>query len=254
MINVRSCELSVLTIPKAACHSVDHRRVVKAIVRVLDPENRFHPPHMVLCWDESARCGLDSLNSVALCALLPVSFISIFLSTAGNFHQFSPNPEHDPSDCLMRGELTMLPPITKVGFDQFAEKVDCSKGTRYEWGCYWVNLLLWRRQGSRRSMVRVILTLSDMFHSSMSLSATALQLLEIASGPNSIGIPMSTSMPLKMPARQGWPRQNSDMNVNVPLTNGIVNGMIGSTGSPVQQHMSSPTLAGQSSPVCLVNG
>jgi len=76
-----------------------------------------------------------------------------------------------------------------------------------------------------------------------------------AAGPNSMGIPTSTSMPLKMPARQGWPRQNSDMNVNGHLTNGNVNGMMGPpTGSPVQQHMSSPTLAGRSSPVRLVNG
>jgi len=75
--------------------------------------------------------------------------------------------------------------------------------------------------------------------------------LSVAVGPNSMGIPMSTNMP----ARQGWPRQNSVMNVNGPLTNGNVNGMMGPpTGSPVQQHMSSPTLAGRSSPVRLVNG
>ena len=72
---------------------------------------------------------------------------------------------------------------------------------------------------------------------------------------NAMGIPTTTSMPLKMPPtrQMGWPRQNSD--VQQPPTGGNVNGMMGPpTGSPVQQHMSSPTLAGRSSPVRLVNG
>jgi hypothetical protein len=77
---------------------------------------------------------------------------------------------------------------------------------------------------------------------------------------NALGLPTTTNMPLKMPPtrQMGWPRQGSEANVNgvpQPQTNGNANGIMGPpTGSPVQQHMSSPTMAGRSSPVRLVNG
>lgn len=74
----------------------------------------------------------------------------------------------------------------------------------------------------------------------------------------SMGISPTTNMSLKMPPtrQMAWSRQNSDtgagLNGSQPPQQ---NGMMGPpTGSPVQQHMSSPTLAGRSSPVRLVNG
>lgn len=111
-------------------------KVADAIIQVLDPNNLFPRPHVVLCWDEShslvepvrnAKWTRFSQLRCALRTLLHASFISIFLSTAGKFHYFSPSPEYDPSARLMYEELRMLPPITEVSFDQFAEKVDCVK-------------------------------------------------------------------------------------------------------------------------------
>ena len=65
----------------------------------------------------------------ALRTIRDVPFISIFLSTAGKSDCFSPSPlaEYDTSARLMHRTLLMLPPITEVDFDQFAEKVDCTK-------------------------------------------------------------------------------------------------------------------------------
>ena len=92
---------------------------------------------MVLCWDEShclvepvlgARWTRFSQLRRALRIILPFSYISIFLSTAGKFHQFSPSPEFESSNRVIFGEFKMLPPITEVSFDQFAEKVDYTKG------------------------------------------------------------------------------------------------------------------------------
>ena len=107
--------------------------VAKAIIQVLDPQNDPSGPHVVLCWDEShslvepvqdAKWTRFSELRRALRTIREVSFISIFLSTAGKFHYFSPSPEYDMSARLMHEEFRMLPPITEVSFDQFAEKVD----------------------------------------------------------------------------------------------------------------------------------
>jgi len=61
----------------------------------------------------------------ALRTIKDLSFISVFLSTTGKFHYFSPSAEYDSSMRVMSRNLRMLPPITEVGFDLFAEKVDC---------------------------------------------------------------------------------------------------------------------------------
>jgi hypothetical protein len=103
------------------------------IVKLLDPELKHEGPHVVICWDEShslteypvgQRWSIYSELRRALRSILGSSFISIFLSTAGKFHNFSPSPEYEPSARLMTHALEMLPPITLVGFDQFAERVD----------------------------------------------------------------------------------------------------------------------------------
>jgi hypothetical protein len=96
--------------------------VAAAIIDVLDPQRLCNAPHVVLCWDES-HCLVEPVQNKrwtrfsqlrrALRTLLPLSFISIFLSTAGKFHYFSSSPEYDPSARVMHEELKMLPPITE---------------------------------------------------------------------------------------------------------------------------------------------
>ena len=88
---------------------------------------------MVLCWDES-HCLVEPVRGAkwsrfsqlrrVLRTLLNVSFVSIFLSTAGKFHYFSPSPATEMSTRLQHGAYRLPPPITEVGFDQFAEKVE----------------------------------------------------------------------------------------------------------------------------------
>ena len=111
-------------------------KVAENIVKLLDPLNAFPRPHVIICWDEShslvepvpnTRWTIFSQLCRALRAILRCSFISIFLSTTGKFHYFSPSPQYDPSARLMYEELRMLPPITEVGFDQFAQKVDYNR-------------------------------------------------------------------------------------------------------------------------------
>jgi len=112
--------------------------IANEIVKLLDPDNKHDGPHVVICWDESQslteypvgeRWSIYSELRRALRAILDTSFISIFLSTAGKFHNFSPSPEYEPSARLMTHVLEMPPPITMVGFDEFAEKVDFIKQT-----------------------------------------------------------------------------------------------------------------------------
>ncbi|KAK2467680.1 hypothetical protein APHAL10511_000274 [Amanita phalloides] len=111
--------------------------VADGIVKLLDPNRKHDGPHVVICWDDSHRltqCAEGQRWSICselrrtLRTIIDLSFISVFLSTAGKFYNFSPSFEYEPSARVMT--LGMLPPITTVGFDQFAEKVDFIK---YEW-------------------------------------------------------------------------------------------------------------------------
>ena len=110
--------------------------VADEIVKLLDPEGKHGEPHIVICWDEShsltqypegQRWSIYSELRRALRTIIESSFISIFLSTAGKFHNFSPSPQYEPSARVMARTLEMLPPITTVGFDEFAEMVDFIK-------------------------------------------------------------------------------------------------------------------------------
>ena len=136
-MHVRACELTMLTIPEAPpAAALTTKDIADEIVKLLDPENKHVGPHVVICWDEShslteypvgERWSIYSELQRALRAILDSSFISIFLSTAGKFHNFSPSPEYDPCARSMTHVLEMLPPITMVGFDEFAERVDFIK-------------------------------------------------------------------------------------------------------------------------------
>lgn len=131
--------------PRAAVLTI--AQVAQQIITLLDPQEcckspstspHTHSsdisPHVVICWDESHSL-LESLPEEtwtrffelqrALRTINDLSFISVFLSTTGKFHYFSPSPEYEQSMRLMTQKLHLLPPITEVGFDLFAEKVDC---------------------------------------------------------------------------------------------------------------------------------
>ena len=111
--------------------------VGQEIIHLLNPQNDDDiSPTVVICWDESHSLINPVPNKLwtifselqrALRTIKELSFISVFLSTVGKFHHFSPSPEYDPSARLMHSQLKMLPPITEVCFDQFAKKVDCKE-------------------------------------------------------------------------------------------------------------------------------
>lgn len=46
-----------------------------------------------------------------------------FLATGGKFHQFSPDYTFDASNRVQRRVLDLLPPVTEIGFDEFAPRV-----------------------------------------------------------------------------------------------------------------------------------
>jgi hypothetical protein len=111
--------------------------VAREIILLLNPERKSdHSPQVVISWDESHSLlvpvgqeewtGFSELRR-ALRMIRELPIISVFLSTNGKFYEFSPAAEYDPSFRLRHGGFESLHPITEVGFDQFAEKVDCTK-------------------------------------------------------------------------------------------------------------------------------
>jgi hypothetical protein len=48
---------------------------------------------------------------------------SLFLSTTGRVHAFTPSPRDDLSGRLMVQNLALFPPFTELGFDQLVEKI-----------------------------------------------------------------------------------------------------------------------------------
>ncbi|KAI0308934.1 hypothetical protein OF83DRAFT_138866 [Amylostereum chailletii] len=55
-------------------------------------------------------------------------FFTVFLSTSGEVHLFSPDPAYNPSDRIRRNKFNQFDPITETGFDEFADKVDVHSG------------------------------------------------------------------------------------------------------------------------------
>ncbi|KAI0302586.1 hypothetical protein BC826DRAFT_422138 [Russula brevipes] len=113
--------------------------VAREIILLLNPERKSNDsPQVVISWDEShsllqpigkAKWTIFSELRRALRTIEEEPILSVFLSTVGNFEDFSPATKYDPSMRLSDGDLESLPPITEVSFDQFAEKVDCIKET-----------------------------------------------------------------------------------------------------------------------------
>ncbi|KAI0290147.1 hypothetical protein BC826DRAFT_1028338, partial [Russula brevipes] len=113
------------------------KQIAREIILLLNPERKSSDsPQVVISWDEShsllepvgqAKWTIFSELRRALRMIKEEPIISVFLSTGGKFHESSPAAEYDPSFRLLHGGFESLPPITEVGFDQFAEKVDCTK-------------------------------------------------------------------------------------------------------------------------------
>jgi len=103
------------------------------VVKILDPHKKcLDEPLVIICWDEShsltdqiygkswtrfseLRQGLRKIRD------LPI--FSVFLSTAGKFHFFSPDIQFESSNRITSHALHRFSPITEVGFDEFAAKV-----------------------------------------------------------------------------------------------------------------------------------
>lgn len=111
----------------------DVKTAGEALAKFLDPEKCCSDvPLLVICFDEAHRLT-DKIPGVswtcfselrrALRVLKPFPFFSLFLSTAGKFHLFSPDYYYDASNRIQHQILDMFPPITETNFDQFAEKV-----------------------------------------------------------------------------------------------------------------------------------
>jgi hypothetical protein len=114
--------------------------VAKKVILFLNPDWKSGDSlQVVICWDEShtllQRVGKEKWTAYselrrALRTIKEEPIISVFLSTVGKFHEFTPSAEYDPSFRLSSdGGLESLPPITEVGFDLFAKKVDCIEET-----------------------------------------------------------------------------------------------------------------------------
>lgn len=105
----------------------------KELNHFLDPNKHCDKdPLLVICFDESHSLT-DRIEDVpftrfselrrALRVLCQRPFFSIFLSTAGKFHLFSPDFLFDASNRIQYQHLDLFPPITETSFDQFAQKV-----------------------------------------------------------------------------------------------------------------------------------
>ena len=92
---------------------------------------------MVICWDES-RLLTDDINGESwtrfselrrsLRKIRKLAIFSVFLSTAGKFHLFSRDVRLEPSNRISTLDLELFSPITEVGFDEFAIKVNPTSG------------------------------------------------------------------------------------------------------------------------------
>jgi hypothetical protein len=103
------------------------------VVKILDPDNNCpDEPLVIICWDESHSLT-DHINGEswtcfselrrALRKIRGLPIFSVFLSTAGKFHLFSPEIQFESSNRITIHALNRFSPITEVGFDQFAAKV-----------------------------------------------------------------------------------------------------------------------------------
>ncbi len=98
-------------------------------------ENGRRRPLLILAFDEAH--GLTDVSETqgwslyselhrSLSEFVDLPIFTLFLSTAGKFHLFSPPRSSDSSSRIILGANRVLPPITETGFDQFA--LDAKEG------------------------------------------------------------------------------------------------------------------------------
>ncbi len=97
--------------------------------RVLDSRDGSRRPLILLSFDEShiltdipkysSWTVFSELRRV-LREIVDHPIFSLFLSTAGSFHQFSPEIRSDPSGRITNHKLTPLHPISEICFDDIA--------------------------------------------------------------------------------------------------------------------------------------
>ena len=97
--------------------------------RLLDSCDGSRRPLVILSFDEShtlidipkrSSWTLFSELRRVLREIVDYPIFSLFLSTAGRFHQFSPEIRSDPSGRITNHELTPLHPISEICFDDIA--------------------------------------------------------------------------------------------------------------------------------------
>ncbi|KAJ6558418.1 hypothetical protein DFH09DRAFT_529768 [Mycena vulgaris] len=105
------------------------------LIRFLDSNGDLRAqqkPLVVLCFDEAHTLtqniqGQEWTWFTELRRILrqikDEPIFSLFLSTSGKFHLFSPPPEVDSSNRIRHLDFYLFDPITEIGFDQYAEKL-----------------------------------------------------------------------------------------------------------------------------------
>jgi hypothetical protein len=110
-------------VAKKLCRFIDPHGVLDSA----DPGPRW--PLVILAFDEShiltefpERCDWTLFSELrrTLQAIVKWPIFSLFLSTAGNFHRFSPEIHSDPSRRVVNHDLRPLDPITEISFDDLA--------------------------------------------------------------------------------------------------------------------------------------
>jgi hypothetical protein len=122
----------------------DLKEVLGNLIRYLIEDfnvQKEYPPAIILSFDEAHSLTAIKKHEVdgswsnfselrrALRAIQLYPCFSVFLSTTGKVHQFTPDASNDPSNRLQEGVLQSITPFCELGFDQLAEKVRIGKTT-----------------------------------------------------------------------------------------------------------------------------
>ncbi|TFY74196.1 hypothetical protein EWM64_g9816 [Hericium alpestre] len=115
--------------------SVDVRSAAKDLLEFIDPhyeDQSYKNPLLLLSFDEShdftsvsgnQHWSLFSEFQRVLWRIRDFPIFSVFLSTGGTFHLFSPHTDDSSSNRLQTVKLNIFPPVTETGFDELALKV-----------------------------------------------------------------------------------------------------------------------------------
>ncbi len=132
LIQASDC-LSLCILHSPLLHSKEEGSVVsvaEALCRFLNPHEKSEPK-VILCFDEAHELTGSSANTLsrfselrrALRLIHHLPIWTIFLSTAGKFHLFTPELHMESSSRIASKSLRTYPAVTETGFDEFAEPV-----------------------------------------------------------------------------------------------------------------------------------